>query len=76
MRQTQTRNNRKVTASVTLELEQLERIDDLARRSGLNRSVLVRDAIDVVLARYEKKAAAPARAGQGIPAAPAASRRP
>ncbi len=69
---------RKVTATVNLELEQLERVDALAQRVGLNRSIIIRDALDRELARYEKdpKAETPAREGQGRTTAAAVSRRP
>ncbi len=44
----------KITASVTLEITQLERLNELAHNSGVSRSTIVRDAIDHELKRYEK----------------------
>jgi predicted DNA-binding protein len=44
----------KITASVILEINQLERLNELAYHSGVSRSTIVRDAIDHELERYEK----------------------
>ena len=57
------RQTRKLTVTVQLELDQLERLTALARREGTNRSVIVRNALDREFARYErsqKKADVPA----------------
>jgi hypothetical protein len=45
---------RKITVSVTLELTQLERLNDIANRAGESRSTIVRDAIERELERYEQ----------------------
>jgi hypothetical protein len=45
----------KITASVTLEITQLERLNELAHNSGVSRSTIVRDAIEHEFERYEKK---------------------
>jgi hypothetical protein len=44
----------KITASVTLELTQLERLNAIANRAGVSRSTIVRDAIERELQRYEQ----------------------
>jgi predicted transcriptional regulator len=44
----------KITASVTLELQQLERLNAIAHRAGVSRSTIVRDAIERELWRYEQ----------------------
>jgi metal-responsive CopG/Arc/MetJ family transcriptional regulator len=44
----------KITASVTLEVGQLERLNEAADRARVSRSVIVRDAIERELKRYEK----------------------
>lgn len=44
----------KITASVILEINQLERLNELAYNSGVSRSTIVRDAIEHELERYEK----------------------
>lgn len=54
--QTYKRHGRKITASVTLELEQLERLHAVSDRTRINRSVLIREGIDEVLRRYEADA--------------------
>ena len=46
----------KITASVTLEITQLERLNELAHNSGVSRSTIVRDAIEHEFERYEKAA--------------------
>ncbi len=43
----------KITASVTFELNQLERLNEIANRAGVSRSTIVRDAIERKLQRYE-----------------------
>ena len=48
------RQTRKLTVTVQLELDQLERLTALARREGTNRSVIVRSALDREFARYER----------------------
>ena len=48
---------RKIATTFTVELEQLERLTEVAARTRVNRSIIVREAIDWALARYEKKAA-------------------
>lgn len=44
----------KITASVTFELNQLERLNEVAHRAGVSRSTVVRDAIEHELERYEQ----------------------
>jgi ribbon-helix-helix CopG family protein len=44
----------KITASVTLELTQLERLNAIANRAGVSRSTIVRTAIERELERYEQ----------------------
>jgi hypothetical protein len=44
----------KITASVTLELDQLERLNAIANRTGVSRSTIVREAIERELQRYEQ----------------------
>ena len=44
----------KITASVTLEIGQLERLNEVAERAKVSRSTIVRDAIERELKRYEK----------------------
>lgn len=48
---------RKITTTFTLELEQLERLADEAKRSGINRSIIVREAIERELARRNEQPA-------------------
>jgi metal-responsive CopG/Arc/MetJ family transcriptional regulator len=43
----------KITASVTLEVGQLERLNEAADRARVSRSTIVRDAIERELKRYE-----------------------
>jgi predicted DNA-binding protein len=43
----------KITASVTLEIGQLERLNEAAERAKVSRSTIVRDAIETELKRYE-----------------------
>jgi hypothetical protein len=71
----------KITASVTLELNQLERLNDIANRAGVSRSTIVRDAIERELQRYEQPVPPhkvdPTPLEQGRGAVPrAAARRP
>ena len=44
----------KITASVTLELQQLERLNAIAQCAGVSRSTIVRDAIEREFQRYEQ----------------------
>ena len=44
----------KITASVILELGQLDRLNEAAKRAHVSRSVIVRDAIERELRRYEE----------------------
>lgn len=44
----------KITASVTLEINQLERLNEIAHRAGVSRSTIVRDAIERELERYDQ----------------------
>ena len=44
---------KKVPVTFAVELGQLQRLDDLATRTRLNRSAIMRDAIEQVLARHE-----------------------
>jgi predicted DNA-binding protein len=50
---------RKLTVTFTIDPEQLERLDHTASRVRLNRSLIVRTAIDRELARLEKIPDAP-----------------
>lgn len=43
----------KITASVTLEINQLERLNEIAQRARVSRSTIVRDAVERELKRYE-----------------------
>ena len=45
----------KITASVILELGQLDRLNEAAKRAHVSRSVIVRDAIERELKRFESK---------------------
>jgi ribbon-helix-helix protein len=44
----------KITTSVTFEINQLERLNDIAHRTRVSRSTIVRDAIERELERYER----------------------
>ncbi len=44
----------KITASVTLEINQLERLNEVAQGARVSRSTIVRKAIERELKRYEK----------------------
>lgn len=46
---------RKIATTFTVELDQLERLTEVAARARLNRSMIVREAIDIALERYEKR---------------------
>lgn len=46
---------RKVPTTFTIELDQLERLVRVATRTRVNRSLIVRDALDRELARYEEQ---------------------
>ena len=43
----------KITASVTFEIGQLERLNEAAQRARVSRSTIVRDAIERELRKYE-----------------------
>lgn len=43
----------KITASVTLEINRLERLNEIAHRTRVSRSTIVRDAVERELKRYE-----------------------
>jgi metal-responsive CopG/Arc/MetJ family transcriptional regulator len=43
----------KQAVSISLDAEQIRRLDAVTQRTRISRSVLVREAVDVVLARYE-----------------------
>jgi metal-responsive CopG/Arc/MetJ family transcriptional regulator len=43
----------KITASVTLEINQVERLNEIAQRVQVSRSTIVRDAVERELKRYE-----------------------
>ena len=45
--------------SVSLEEDQVERLDELSRRTRIPRSVLVREGVESVLTRYETQLALP-----------------
>ncbi len=55
----------KITASVILEINQLERLNEIAHDSRVSRSTIVRDAIERELERYES--ALPQRKVEGTP---------
>lgn len=42
-----------ISQTFSVSLDQLERLSDVAARTRVSRSSLLREAIDVVLARYE-----------------------
>ena len=44
---------RKQTATVSLEIGQIERLNEISRKTKIPRSVLVREAVDKVLDQYE-----------------------
>ena len=46
----------KISATFTVEIDQLERLSEVAARARISRSVIVREAIEWALERYEKKA--------------------
>lgn len=70
---------RKIATTFTVELEQLERLTEVAARTRVNRSIIVREAIEWALKRYEQKAAK-VEAGEevrsGEAGEPALARRP
>ena len=43
-----------ISQTFSISLDQLERLSDVAARTRVSRSSLLREAIDVVLARYEQ----------------------
>ena len=43
-----------ISQTFSVSLDQLERLSDVAARTRVSRSSLLREAIDVVLARYEQ----------------------
>ena len=45
--------------SVSLDEDQIERLDELSRRTRIPRSVLVREGVEAVLSRYETQLALP-----------------
>jgi len=45
-----------ISQTFSVGLDQLERLSDVAARTRVSRSSLLREAIDVVLARYEEPA--------------------
>ncbi len=53
----------KITASVILEINQLERLNEIAHSSRVSRSTIVRDAIEHELERYDN--AVPQRKVEG-----------
>lgn len=42
------------TITVSLEPRQIEALDEICRQTRVNRSVLIRDGVDVIIARHEK----------------------
>jgi len=44
----------KITTSITFEVNQLERLNEIAHRARVSRSTIVRDAIERELERYER----------------------
>lgn len=46
---------RKVTCTVALDITQVERIDQISKRTRISRSELVREALDSVLAKHEEQ---------------------
>ena len=47
--------NRKITISVSLEPDQLERLDKIVRNTKVARSVLVREALQNIIDKYEEQ---------------------
>ena len=44
---------RKQTATVSLEIEQIEKLNEISKKTRIPKSVLVREALDKVLEEYE-----------------------
>jgi metal-responsive CopG/Arc/MetJ family transcriptional regulator len=67
----------KITVSATLELSQVERLNEAARRSGVSRSTIFRDAVERELKRYEEnQVEAPAQKRGSTTVPETASRHP
>jgi hypothetical protein len=47
---------RKVTCTVSLELSEIDRLESISRRTRLSRSELIRQALAVLFAKYDKQA--------------------
>ena len=45
--------NTKQTTTVSLDIEQIEKLNDISRRTKIPRSVLIREAVDRVLDQYK-----------------------
>lgn len=45
---------RKIPTTFTVELDQLERLTEVAARTRINRSIIVREGIELALARYAR----------------------
>jgi predicted DNA-binding protein len=48
---------RKINSSFTIELSQLERLDALSKRTRIPKSEIVRNALDIELAKYDEELA-------------------
>jgi metal-responsive CopG/Arc/MetJ family transcriptional regulator len=48
---------RKVTCTVSLELSEIERLENISRRTRLSRSELIRQALAILFVKYEKQPA-------------------
>jgi metal-responsive CopG/Arc/MetJ family transcriptional regulator len=46
---------RKVTCTVSLELSEIDRLENISRQTRLSRSELIRQALAVLFAKYEKQ---------------------
>ena len=45
----------KILSSIYLEIPQLERLDKLSAKTGVAKSVYIREGIDLLLQRYEEQ---------------------
>lgn len=48
-------SNRKLSISVSLDPQQIERLDKICKMTKIHRSVLVREGVDNIIAQYEKQ---------------------
>jgi metal-responsive CopG/Arc/MetJ family transcriptional regulator len=51
--------SRKVAISVSLDESQVEQLDEISRRTKIARSVLVREGVKAIVARYEEQLSLP-----------------